>query len=144
MTLYDVVKKELILVPMECKNKQEALEALVELLAKQKKINKDQLLKSVLDREKLGSTAIGNGVAIPHCKSTLINETSLVVGVSPRMIEYDDNEVRLFFLVVAPENKSSEHVQILSSIARYCSSSVNRNLLASAKTVEVAFSAIDN
>jgi len=144
MNIVDTVEKELIVVPVESSDKEGVLNELVDRLCTVKHFSKPGIVEAVMEREALGSTAIGNGVAVPHCKTDLVTGVNLVIGVSPRMISYDKNEVRLFFLVVANENEATSHVKLLSSIARFCSSSVLRNLLASSKTSEEVYMTINN
>lgn len=144
MTLYEAVDKDLIIVPMQASTKDEALRELVGALCRKKNMPGAELLQALQEREKLGSTAIGNAVAIPHCRAGFIEGTSVVIGISRRMIPYDEHEVRIFFLVVANDRMASSHVQLLSSIARFCSSSVNRNLISSAKDPEAVYQTIEN
>jgi len=144
MNLVEAIEKDLIIVPVKGTDKNSVLEELVTCLCKVKNFDKAEVMEAILDREKLGSTAIGNGVAIPHCKMENVKGVNLVIGVSPNTIDYDDSEVRLFFLVVANNDEATSHVQLLSSIARFCSSSVLRNMLAASKTAKEVMLTINN
>ncbi|MDY4888154.1 MAG: PTS sugar transporter subunit IIA [Sphaerochaetaceae bacterium] len=144
MTLYEAARKDLMLVPMKAKTKDEALEEMVDVLCKVKGMNHDQIIDAIRKREEMGSTAIGSAVAIPHCRTSAAKGISVVIGITEHLIPYDDNEVKILFMVVADDRSSSSHVQLLSSIARFCSSSVNRNLLASAKDADAVFQTIEN
>lgn len=83
---------------------------------------KQILLKTLLRREELGSTGIGRGIAIPHCRSLLVKDPTICVGVSRRGIEFDslDGEpVHLFFLVVAPyQEPGNRYLITLGNIAQ--------------------------
>ncbi|MDD2232282.1 MAG: PTS sugar transporter subunit IIA [Sphaerochaetaceae bacterium] len=144
MTLYEAARKDLIIVPMESETKDEALSELVRALCNVKGMKFEPILQAIQKRESLGSTAIGNAVAIPHCKTSEAKGISVVIGIAKHLIPYDSNEVKIFFLVVADEFNASSHVQLLSSIARFCSSSVNRNLLAQAKDAQAVYQTIEN
>lgn len=144
MTLFDALDKKLICVPLKASDKDGALDEMIGVLSRERDLDEARIREAVMEREKLGSTAIGNGVAIPHCKCSFIQGTAVVVGVAERIIPYDENEVRIVFLVVANDDQTSQYIQLLSSIARFCSSSVNRNLLASARSVEAVYQTIDN
>lgn len=82
----------------------------------------DRLYEKLLEREQLGSTGIGSGVAIPHCKMKGLDRAILAVGASRRPIEFgavDDQPVRLFFLVVSPNDAPAIHLQVLSAISKW-------------------------
>src|SRR5687768_15887926 len=76
--------------------------------------NADDLYARLREREELGSTAIGRGVAIPHCKLPDLERALVAIGVVPRGVEGetpDREPVRLFFLVVSPEGSPAQHLQ---------------------------------
>lgn len=82
----------------------------------------DDLYRRLLEREQLGSTGIGSGVAIPHCKMKGLSEAVLAVGICRRTIEFgavDGEPVRLFFLVVSPQSSPAEHLQVLAAISKW-------------------------
>ena len=81
----------------------------------------DDLHAKLVEREQQGSTAIGNGVAIPHCKLPRLDRAVVAVGVAPGGVAIDtlDHQpVRLFFLVVSPESSPAAHLQSLAAIAK--------------------------
>lgn len=81
MDLSKVIKRETIKLDMEATTKEEVIKELTELLYKVNAIsNKEKFLKDVFYRESIGTTGIGNGIAIPHGKSKFVNKTSLVIG----------------------------------------------------------------
>lgn len=82
----------------------------------------DDLYRKLLEREQLGSTGIGSGVAIPHCKMEGLERPVLAVGICPRTIDFgavDDEGVRLFFLVVSPQSSPAVHLQVLAAISKW-------------------------
>lgn len=81
-----------------------------------------RLFEKLMEREKLGSTGIGSGVAIPHCKMHDLERAVVAVGASRRPVDFgagDDQPVRLFFLVVSPHDTPAVHLQVLASISRW-------------------------
>ena len=129
MTLYDVLDKNLVRVPLGAINKEEAIEELASLISKKKGIPVKAITDKIWEREKLGSTAIGDGIAIPHCKSDKIETCEVAIGVCKEPIDFDGHEVKMIFMVIASPTRPAMHVQILSSIAKLCNSSACRNLL---------------
>ncbi len=81
-----------------------------------------RLYEKLLEREQLGSTGIGAGVAIPHCKMKGLERAVVAVAASLRPVEFgavDGQPVRLFFLVVSPNEAPAVHLQVLASISRW-------------------------
>lgn len=82
----------------------------------------DRLYEKLQERETLGSTGIGSGVAIPHCKMKGLDRAILAVGIKDEPVDYgavDEKPVRLFFLVVSPDDSPAVHLQVLASISRW-------------------------
>ncbi len=81
-----------------------------------------ELSARLAEREALGSTGVGGGVAIPHCKLSGLSRAILAIGIAPEGIEFrgvDGLPVRLFFLVVSPSQSPAEHLQVLAAISRW-------------------------
>jgi PTS system nitrogen regulatory IIA component len=88
----------------------------------------EALFDRLWERELLGSTAIGNGVAIPHCKLDHLPRVLVAVGVSEKGVDFgagDEAPVRLFFLVVSPSRSPAEHLQSLAAISKWVKSGGN-------------------
>jgi len=102
--------------------KDNVLEEMVDLLEKcGKVIDKDSYLTSVLDREKLGSTGIGRGIAIPHGKSEAIKNIAIAFGRSSGGVEFDaldDQPVNLIFMLAAPYNVGSIYLKVLAELSK--------------------------
>ena len=106
---------------LKSNNQSDILEELVEPLVDSGRIKSRDLLLDVLrKRETLGSTGIGKGIAVPHCRSLSAQELFIVVGISKKGVEYkavDGKKVQLFFLIVAPpQDKSNEYLPVLGKI----------------------------
>ena len=121
MTLLDILKKEAIIPELKARYKKEVLEELCLKVADAEGIKKDALLEVLLDRERLGSTGIGEGIAIPHGKSRLVNSLHVACGRSNEGVDFDSMDgkpTHLFFLLVAPENTAGVHLKALAKISR--------------------------
>jgi PTS system nitrogen regulatory IIA component len=80
------------------------------------------LYRALLEREQLGSTGIGHGVAIPHCKLHGLEQCILAVGIARPPVDFgaaDGEPVSLFFLVLSPDHNPAEHLQVLARISRW-------------------------
>ena len=100
-----------------------ALKALADGLADKVALgDAEDLYQRLLEREELGSTALGAGVAIPHCKVKDLDDVLVAIGITRKGIDYaaeDGQPVRLLFLVVSPEDKPAEHLRSLSAISKW-------------------------
>jgi len=112
MNVLDVLDKDLVKVPLLSSDKKGIIVELVDTLVKAKGYSAaqgEQILDAVLARESLGSTGIGGGIAIPHAKIDVIEEVTMVLGISRESIDFDspDGEMsRIFFLVLAPSKQA--------------------------------------
>jgi len=133
MKLSDLIHEENILPDLKAKDKRGVLEELVDTLVTQEpSLDKNALVKVLLERERLGSTGIGDGVAIPHGKFPGITQPSISFGRSRKGLDFDsmDGEpTHLFFLLVAPENSASVHLKALARIAKILKNSAFRKEL---------------
>jgi len=134
MKLTDHLIPKLVNLDLASSTKKEVLRELVWMLEIQEDY-KPILLEMVLQREELGSTGIGGGVAIPHGRSVIVDRLHLVFGRSKKGIPYKtaDNKKQkayLFFLLVAPHREvSNQYLPLLGSIARLASTPVNASIL---------------
>jgi len=119
-------------------------ECLIELVAKfyENKLikNRDILLEMLKQREKLGSTGIGKGVAIPHGRSTAVKEVMIAFGKSQDGIDYeavDGKPVHLIFMVVAPPiEQSNKYLPVLGKLVEVLNNNKNRKALMEVQTFE--------
>jgi PTS system nitrogen regulatory IIA component len=122
MRLADVLIKEHVMPALRAREKRELLDEMAtELASKVDGLNREKLLEMLLEREKLGSTGIGHGVAIPHGKLKGVDGIIVAFGRSKKGVDFqsmDNRPVHLFFLIVAPENSTATHLKVLASISR--------------------------
>jgi PTS system nitrogen regulatory IIA component len=111
-----------VVIDLHATNKKEVLEELCgTLVALHPALDRDKMVGILLDRERLGSTGVGEGVAIPHGKMDDLEGIIACFGRSPGGVEFEavDNEpVSLFFLLFAPENSAGIHLKALAKISR--------------------------
>ena len=142
MKLMDFIVKDAILVNLQGTEKKEVLNEMVEALVKSKKVaNKDKVVKILLDREELGSTGIGSGVAIPHGKTNDLDNVIISFGSSKQGIEFeslDGEPVYLVFMLLAPVDSTGIHLKALAKISRILKDKHFRQSLRDAKTVDEA------
>jgi fructose-specific phosphotransferase system IIA component len=138
--LTELLTPDRIKIPLTSDNKDDLLRELVAIVGDDRVIrDRDEVLRSVRERESVLSTGIGNGVAIPHGKSASVTELSLAAGVSRESVDFealDGHPVRLFFLLVGPESAAGQHVKALSRISRLLRRDSFRSRLVSAGSAE--------
>ena len=122
MKLGDYLEKDLVLPDLASDNKSGVLEELVaQLGAKYPEMDTDLAVRVLLEREKLGTTGIGDGIAIPHGKLESLEKVIVVVGRSVSGVDFealDHKSCSIFFLVLAPEQVAGMHLRILAQISR--------------------------
>jgi PTS system nitrogen regulatory IIA component len=138
MNICTLLNERLILPELKGTNKQRILEEIVEhLAAVQNGINAGELLKALLEREKLGSTGIGNGIAIPHGKLAGLSDIILVFARSTNGVPFeaiDGKPIHLVFLLVAPAQSTGGHLKALARLSRLLKNDEFRRTLLSAPT----------
>ncbi len=146
MKIVDILNKDCIIPELRSRTKKEVLEELTGALVNCKaNLNKEVLVEVLLERERLGSTGIGDGIAIPHGKIQDLDELILSFGRSSQGIEFDSMDGRpthLFFLLIAPENSAGIHLRALAKISRLLKSAHFRQRLLAAGTIEELFQVI--
>jgi PTS system nitrogen regulatory IIA component len=140
MQILDFLSVENVKMSMESKNKKDVIKELAELLVKSGKVkDKKKIVQILMEREELGSTGIGQGIAIPHGKSDTVSDLAAAFGLSQEGISFDalDGEaVNIFFLLVAPEGAAGAHLKALARISSLLKDKYFRKSLLSAKTPE--------
>jgi PTS system nitrogen regulatory IIA component len=119
--------------------KSEALEELVIPIARSSGATVENLVRVLLERERLGSTGIGGGIGIPHGKIPHIDRLFLGFGLSRQGIDFeslDGQPARIFFLLVTPENSAGLHLRVLARISRILKNEVFKERLLQARTRE--------
>ncbi|MBM4257137.1 MAG: PTS sugar transporter subunit IIA [Deltaproteobacteria bacterium] len=122
MRVVDILAEDLVIPQLQSTTKAEVLHELAQHLATQRAdIRAEQLVSVLLDRERLGTTAIGEGIAIPHGKLPGLKNVVAVFGRSPHGIDchsLDGLPTKLFFLLVAPEEAAGIHLRALARVSR--------------------------
>jgi len=123
MRILDFLEKDSIELTIKAKTKKEVIEELVEILAKKNALlDKKAAIESLMEREELGSTGVGQGIAIPHSKTKAVKELVGAFGVSKAGVDFDalDGEtVHIFFLLLAPEGAAGLMLKALARVSNF-------------------------
>ena len=122
-SLGSLTELELIFPNLSGTDRPGGLRALAEEMVKAGVVpDSDLMYRRLVEREELGSTAIGSGVAIPHCKMEELSRVELAIGLSRDGVEFESEDgkpVRLFFLVVSPTDSPAAHLRSLAAISKW-------------------------
>ena len=124
MQIMDFLSKKAILTEIKSTNKEDVIKEMVDLLIESsdvEKRNRNKLIDALMSREALGSTAIGQGIAIPHAKCDCVDKLVAAFGLSKKGVDFDslDGELAyIFFLLVAPQDSAGPHLKALARISR--------------------------
>lgn len=137
LSLSEVIEEPLVLPALRAGTKDGVLGELVGSLAQQRReIDGRRLLDSVCQRERLGSTGIVEGVAIPHGRQPGLSSVALVIGRHQSGIDFgaiDGMPTRLFFLLAAPEESNGTHLKLLARVSRLVKDASFRDILLQAR-----------
>ena len=140
MKLNEFINLHSIFVEVEADSKKTVFKKIANLFSKKSKIKPSLIIEKLNERERLGSTGVGEGVAIPHSKIEGVSKTMVIFIklVSPVDFSSSDNkDVDMLFSIIAPaENTESEHLLILSSISNFLKKKESLKKLRSLKTPE--------
>lgn len=146
MRILDILSEKSIVPELKARNKKQVLEELIDALRQDKpELDRDRLMAVLLERERLGSTGIGDGIAIPHGKLKDIDQLMLSFGRSTDGVDFesmDGKPVHLVFLLVAPESCSGIHLRALAKIARLLKNGSVRKKLGSVTERDDIFAVI--
>ena len=146
MKLSELLEEDNIIPDLRARDKRRVLEELSDpIVTHSPSLDKDSLVRVLLDRERLGSTGIGDGVAIPHGKFHGLSHPIISFGRSLKGLDFesmDGQPVFLFFLLVAPENSANVHHKALARIAKILKNGSFRKLLMDASTRKELYQAI--
>ncbi len=121
MKILQILAQEAIVPDLKSTDKKGVIEELALAVSNTSKASSSDIARVLLEREQLGSTGIGGGIAIPHGKLNTITRISLGFGLSQKGVAYDslDNKpVHIFFLLLTPENSTGEHLKVLAQISK--------------------------
>jgi nitrogen PTS system EIIA component len=145
MKIYEILDKSCCSISLEGRNKNAILQELSELAIQNCEISTfsvEKIFNALVSRESEGSTGFGEGVALPHIRLKGIKDMFVLIAVSKHGVDFDaidKKKVKLFFLIIAPEEKVTEHVQVLAGISRALSTGNLKNELLSAKSQGVLY-----
>ena len=150
MRLTDFINRDAVCVDLKSNDKTTALYELIDILLKSGEIkngdsNRKKLFNILSEREKLGSTGIGNGVAIPHGKSDLAKNITIAVGISRKGIDFDSidrEKTYIFAFLIAPPSSAAPHLRALARISRIFKNKTFGHVLIDAKSPEDVISLI--
>ena len=140
MKITDILDKDSIIEKLTSRDKKGVLEELVSVLVDRGKLaDKEKTVQVLLERERLGSTGIGDGIAIPHGKMKEIHNIMCSFGRKKEGVDFqslDEKPSRLFFLLLAPEDSAGEHLQALARLSRILKEAPFRKRLLKASSRE--------
>lgn len=120
MQLESIISPDLTFCNVEGVSKKRLLETSAELIASKVDVNPDEVYEALIAREQLGSTGLGNGIAIPHCRVPKCKETIGCLVKLANPIDFDaidQNPVDLLFFLLVPENTIEGHLEVLRTLA---------------------------
>lgn len=146
MLLEDFVKEETIIADLSASDKESAIRQMAGTLAASGAVSDEKaFIKGIMAREDIESTAIGNGIAIPHTRGGCCTRLAISVGRSKEGIEFnalDGKPVFIVFMIAAPQEAKKEYLQVIAKIARFLKHGQNRELIREADTTETILSVI--
>jgi nitrogen PTS system EIIA component len=147
MKLLEILSRKSIIPDLKGRTKKQVLEELIDALLQEKpELDRERFMAVLLERERLGSTGIGDGIAIPHGKLKDLDQLVLAFGKSNAGVDFesmDGKPVHLFFLLVAPENCTGIHLRALARIARLLKNAPVRKKLISVGTQDEIYAVIE-
>ena len=124
MNLCDFLSERLIVADLKATGKLAVLgEAATMISRAYEGLNADGIARALLDRERIASTAVGDGVAIPHAKTPAVDRIIAFLGISRAGIDFDAEDgslTHIFFALIAPAGSGGEHLRVLARISRLC------------------------
>jgi PTS system nitrogen regulatory IIA component len=148
MTLMDILSPQSVIVGLRGETKEEIIEELVDALAAGATISdREKVLQAVLEREKIMSTGIGDGIAIPHGKSDAVVRLAAALGTQKRGVDFealDGEPAFVFFLLVSPANVSGPHIKALARISRLLKNDEFKKKLISASSAPEIMAVVES
>jgi fructose-specific phosphotransferase system IIA component len=148
MELSTHLKKNNILLKQRASNRWELISEMVDLAVKNRDIEPsdcEEIHHNLIEREKSMSTGIGNGVAIPHCTTSVVTECMMILAIVQEGMDFDSIDgqpVKIVIVLLVPKNKLSQHIKTLAGIAKLMSVIDIRKKLVSAKNQDTVIKII--
>ena len=147
MKLIDVLVRDACVIDLQAKTKKEVLRELAEGLAGSVEgVSAAALLDQLLERERLGTTAMGDGIAIPHARMEDVDRLLVSFGRSRQGVDFesvDGEPTHVFFLLVAPGREGSAHLLILAQLSRSLTGEAFRRKLVDVESVDDLIRAVE-
>jgi fructose-specific phosphotransferase system IIA component len=138
MKIVDLLSEQVVRTNLPGTSKTDVINAMIDLAASQDRVlDKEKVREAIFEREKIMSTGVGAGFAIPHAKSDAVSDIVAAFAVTAQPIDYqslDDQPVRIVFLLVGRENMVGPHIKLLSRISRLMNNEEFRKRLLEAAT----------
>ncbi|MDF1593096.1 MAG: PTS sugar transporter subunit IIA [Desulfobacterales bacterium] len=145
MKILDVLQKEAILPDLTSRDKKGVIEELVSPVTRIADVNQEDLVRVLMDRERLGSTGIGGGIGIPHGKLRGLESLIVSFGLSRKGVDFESMDGRpthIFFLLITPENSTGLHLKLLARISKILKNDLFKAKLLKAADRDEIFDAI--
>ena len=144
--IQEMLREDFVIDDLKSRTKKEVLAELCDaFLRHEMSINRESMISVLMEREKLGSTGIGDGIAIPHGKMEGLNSLVVSFGRSNAGVDFDSLDggpVHIFFLLMAPENSAGQHLKALAKISRMLKDVSFRESLLAAESSEKIYDLI--
>ena len=147
MKILDVLPKEAIIDNLKAQDKKGVLEELAMPIAGITGLNQEDLVRVLIERERLGSTGIGGGIGIPHGKLKDLDSLVLGFGLTRKGVDFDSMDGRpthIFFLLLTPENSTGLHLKLLARISKILKYDPFRERLLNAADKEEIYAIIND
>ena len=146
MKISQLLNKDSIIANLNARDKKGTIDELAKSISQTIKTSEKEIANVLMEREQLGSTGIGGGIAIPHGKLDSVGSIIVGFGLSQKGVEYDslDNRpVHIFFLLLTPENSTGGHLKVLSQISKLLKMESFKKKLLSANSPDEIFDIIE-
>ena len=147
MKILDALNPDSVISNLSALNKKGIIEELVKAVSKNTEAESGEMIRVLLERERLGSTGIGDGIGIPHGKLKGLNKLVMAVGLSRKGVDFeslDGKPTHIFFLLVTPDNSTGLHLRLLARISRLLKDDAFKNGLKRAKDSKEMFKIISD
>lgn len=138
MKIIEILNDQVVRANLPGTTKADIINAMIELAATQKQVvDKEKMREAIFEREKIMSTGVGSGFAIPHGKTDAVSDIVAAFAITAEPIDYqslDDQPVRIVFLLVGRDNMVGPHIKLLSRISRLMNREEFRKRLLEAET----------
>jgi len=147
MKILDLLKKEGIIVDLKATDKMGVIEELITPISRITQTDQNELVRVIMNRERLGSTGIGSGIGIPHGKLKELPSLVLGFGSSRKGVDFDTIDGKrayIFFLLLTPEDATGLHLKLLARISRILKNDLFRQQLKDARNVDEVYAVIQS